>query len=148
MCVEIAWRGLAMWLQDASHICLRKIVADKEQTTGMFHCDLICKAVAKIQTSRVQAPAPTLISLRNAPRTGRRDRDDFQTKTLDETSHLLVNVPSTRNNEGFRHSAGRYQDFGLGFQDSDARISTRFSQDNRHKRRRIDGYHLGSPSPS
>jgi hypothetical protein len=46
MCDGIAWHGLAPWLQDASRIGLREIVAGKEQTTGMFSCDLICKAVA------------------------------------------------------------------------------------------------------
>jgi hypothetical protein len=68
------------------------------------------------------------------------------TKALAETCHLAVNIPSTCSHESFRHGTRGYQDFGVGFQHLDACISTRFAQNNRHKRRRIDG--LGSPFPS
>jgi hypothetical protein len=61
ICDWIAWRGLATWLQDACHIGLREIVADKEQTTGMFSCELMCKAIANIQTSGVQLARTELI---------------------------------------------------------------------------------------
>jgi len=133
-------------LKCALDVRLGKVSADVQQSAAVSPGHFICETIAEIEPCRMDSFSPVLVHLRNPLCRGGGDRDNLKSESFDQAGHLRRYVSPRGDDQHLGQRAGGDQDTAFSFEYSNAGLSLRFIEADRHQRGCINRNHSGIPS--